>query len=264
MTTKRAAAWAIALTVTLAATATAQAQRFTDWDPKRVLATREALQDLLTRLEQVQQSSAYSGRLKVDARMQSALIRQRLAEGDFQVGDRLLVQVEGEPQLTDTFTVTAGRVITVPVVGQFPLSGVLRAELESSLKTFLAKFLREPVVHARSLMPLSLLGEVTRPGFYTVPTEVPLTATLMQAGGPTRDAKLTEIKVERDGRTIWEGDALQRAITEGRTLDQLNLRAGDQVIVPKVRQSNWEGTARTVSLLLSIPLAVWGVTRLFH
>jgi polysaccharide export outer membrane protein len=240
------------------------AQQLVESDPGRILANRQGLQDLLGRLDLAASSPAYSGRIRAQAVGEASLIRTRLAEGDFQVGDRLVMVVEGERELTDSFTVQAGRILTLPTVGPVPLQGVLRAELESHLTTVLARFLRDPVVHARSLMPLSILGEVVRPGFYTVPTEIPLTAALMQAEGPTRDAKLTEIRIERDGRHIWEGPALQQAITEGRTLDQLNLRAGDQVVVPRAGHTNLETLVRVVSLVITIPAAIYGLTRLTH
>src|SRR5882762_2648527 len=68
--------------------------------PERAtLATRDRLTADLARLEAQNNSGA---------RVQAALIRDRLANGDFQVGDRILIRVDGEPQLSDTFTVQAG------------------------------------------------------------------------------------------------------------------------------------------------------------
>jgi protein involved in polysaccharide export with SLBB domain len=234
-----------------------------DWDPQRVLATRESLRDLEGRLTLAAQSPAYSDRLRGEARAQAQLIRQRLADGDFQVGDRILLAVEGERDLTDTFTVGPQRAITLPLVGQVALAGVLRSELEPALHTALAKYYRDPVAHARALMPVSILGEIARPGFYTVPTEARLTDVLMLAGGPGRDAQLDRIRIERDGRSIWEGQALQQGITEGMTLDQLSVRAGDHIMVPSSKRSDLEKTTRVLFYLLSLPAAVIGVSRVF-
>src|SRR5690348_4047544 len=72
------------------------------------------------------------------ARPEAALIRSRLESGDFQTGDRILVRVEGEPQLSDTFTVAPGPALELPQVGSLALSGVLRSELQSRLETHLA------------------------------------------------------------------------------------------------------------------------------
>src|SRR5438093_10094081 len=63
-----------------------------------ILATREHLRDELARLERAG-ASGQAG---------ASLIRTRLESGDFQAGDRIVIRVEGEPQLTDTFVVTTG------------------------------------------------------------------------------------------------------------------------------------------------------------
>jgi hypothetical protein len=54
-------------------------------------------------------------------------------------------------------------------------------------------------------------------------------------------------------------------VTVGRTLDQLDVRAGDRIVVP-ARGAGFggaEGTVRTLSVLISLPLTVFAVTRLF-
>lgn len=232
-----------------------------DWDAQRVLASRDSLRVLEGRLTLASQSTAYSARLRDEARAQAQLIRQRLADGDFQVGDRILLAVVGERELTDTFTVGPQRVVTLPLVGEVSLAGVLRSELQSAVRTALLKFYRDPVVQARALIPISVLGEVVRPGFYTVPVESRLTDVLMQAGGPGHDAKIDQIRIERDGHRIWEGAALQQRMAQGLTLDQLNVGAGDHVVVPSSRHAL--GMNNLMVLLVSLPAAIIGVSRLF-
>lgn len=233
-----------------------------NWDPGRIQVTRQDLMDLLQRLEQAAQSDAYSDGLRARSRKEAALIRTRLEEGDFQVGDRIGLVVENEQQLTDTFTVKEERVLSLPVIGDVPLKGVLRAELEPHLTRAISRYVRDPVVHARSLIRVSILGEVPRPGFYLVPTDMVITDALMQAGGPATTSNLTKIRIERGGERLWEGEPLQRAIAEGRTLDQLSLQAGDRVVVPKLKRVSETGV-RTAILILSIPAAIFGLTRLF-
>jgi len=57
---------------------------------------------------------------------------------------------------------------------------------------------------------------------------------------------------------------LQRALADGKTLDQLSLQAGDRIEVPN--GSSWftESALRTVTLLLTLPVAIYGITRLTH
>ena len=58
---------------------------------------------------------------------------------------------------------------------------------------------------------------------------------------------------------------IQQAITEGRTLDQLSMRAGDLVVVPE-RSAGFggpESLVRTIGVLLSIPLSIVGLIAIF-
>ena len=82
----------------------------------RVYAIRADLQDQLKRLELAAGSPAYSLTLRQQARFEAELVRRRLDEGDFQVGDRILLSVENEPALSDTFTVDPGNSIASGVI----------------------------------------------------------------------------------------------------------------------------------------------------
>jgi protein involved in polysaccharide export with SLBB domain len=177
-----------------------------------------------------------------------------------QVGDRILLQIEGDSTLTDTFTVSAGPALSLPGIGAVTLAGVRRADLEAHLTRELARYLKNPVVHAHVLLRLSIVGEVEHPGFYAVPSDLVLADALMRAGGPTRDAVVTKLRIERDRARIWEGESLQQAIAQGRTIDQLGLRAGDRVVVPRAHNS--ETTVRILAALVTIPAAVFAITRM--
>src|SRR5438093_13648701 len=119
-----------------------------------ILATREHLRDELARLE----------RAGASGQAAASLIRTRLESGDFQAGDRIVIRVDGEPQLTDTFVVTTGAgggpQLELPQVGVLSLQGVLRSELKGRLETHLAQFLRNPVVQVQPLIRLLIDGEV--------------------------------------------------------------------------------------------------------
>ncbi|MFW6201321.1 MAG: polysaccharide biosynthesis/export family protein [Gemmatimonadota bacterium] len=221
------------------------------WNAAELQLTRTQLEALLERYEETARSSAYSGGLRDRARRQAELIRNRLTEGDFRVGDRIVMTVEGESQLSDTFTVSTGRVIRVPVIGELSLDGVLRAELEESLTEQLGRYIQDPSVHAEALIRLGILGAVGEPGFYTVPADVLLSDAIMLAGGLGEETELTRLRIMRGDDEIWGGDRLQEAMTEGRTLDQLNLRAGDRIVLPPQAERNWWQTARLVGMALS-------------
>jgi polysaccharide biosynthesis/export protein len=237
----RSSLWVTVALFLAGAAAPLAGQQAIEWDAAREQMSRAELEDLLVRLEANLSSTAYSARLRGQVDQAAEMIRRRLAEGDFQIGDRIVLQVEREPDLSDTLTVRSGRIVSVPVVGDVSLQGVLRSELEEHLTTHIARFVREPRVHAQSLIRISVHGEVESPGFYVVPADVLVTDALMMAGGPTREANLTNLRIERGSSAIWEGSLLQDAVIQGRTLDQLNIQAGDRLMVPlEVRRSGWD------------------------
>lgn len=228
-------------------------------DPTGLYATRAELKAFLAQLEQIEREER--GKAAEHARQTIPIVRTRLSEGDFRVGDRVALIVEGEPALTDTFVVRAGQTLVLPVIGTIPLHGVLRSELEPHLRGELQRYIRDPVVYARPLISISVSGHVGHPGFYELPAEARLNDVLMAAGGPVRDAHIEGIRIERDGEKILQGEALRQALIEGYTLDQLNLRAGDRLIVPREGIFNLGPTAQW--LLLTVPGLIIGALRIF-
>jgi protein involved in polysaccharide export with SLBB domain len=227
--------------------------------------TRDDLKALIARLDSAVRSPAYSEGLKARAQAQAAEARSRLADGDFRVGDRLLLTVQGESALTDTFTVGQGSQLLLPLVGPIPLRGVLHAELESYLTAQLVRRIRDPRVEARPMVRVAIEGAVVRPGFYSVPVGALLGDAVMVAGGLVTTARAEDSRVERSGRNVLSSAAFRQAMTAGRTLDQLDVRAGDRIVVPE--RGGGPGVAETrlrvVTTLLSIPLTVFALTQLF-
>lgn len=190
------------------------------------------------------------------------LVAQSRNGNAVQVGDRLLLQVAGEQQLTDTFTVGDGPSITLPDIGPIQLAGIRRTDVELYLRQQLAKYLKNPDVHARVLIRLSIIGEVEHPGFYAVPSDLVLADAMMRAGGPTREADMPKMRIERDGRVVWDGARLQKALGQNFTIDQLDLHGGDLVVVPMIKRGNGEGLIRVLTLLITLPAAIYGIKQL--
>src|SRR5262249_41438527 len=136
-------------------------------------------------------------------------------DGGFQVGDRILLVVEGDSILSDTLTVHPGPTVMLPVIGALPLQGVKRTQIEPYMRDRLGHYLKNPTVHAKALVRLAIEGEVAHPGFYAVPTDVVLSDALMSAGGLTTEAKMSEMKIDRAGRDLFEGNRLQYAVAQG-------------------------------------------------
>jgi protein involved in polysaccharide export with SLBB domain len=215
-------------------------------------ASRAELEALAIAAEQLASSSQGNAQVKKQKRIEADALRARLRDGDFRGGDRIVLSVRGDSALTDTFTVHPGRTLRLPNLPELPLQGVLRAELRDHLTRHIARFLRDPVVEAHPLIRLGLLGEVDRPGYYFATTDGMVTDAIMLAGGPTREADLTKTTVRRGTIVLWE-----RA-----TLDQLDLRSGDEIIVGVRSRGRWETVLRTAGFVSGIAVGIYGATRI--
>jgi len=179
----------------------------------------------------------------------------------FQVGDRILLKVQGDSTLSDTFSVVSGPAVDLPVIGLIALGDVKRADIQPYMTTQLGRFLRDPIVRAKSLVRISIEGEVAKPGFYAIPMDYVLGDAIQAAGGLTTMAKLADLKVNRGGQDLLEGKSFEFALSH-ETVDQLGLRAGDRVLIP--RKADTESKVRTLSIILGIPVAIYTITQIVH
>ena len=136
-----------------------------------------------------------------------------------------------------------------------PLQGILRSELVSRLSTHIGRFIRDPVVRARPLVRLGVLGNVARPGFYYTAADVPLSDVLMTAGGPGADADVKKISVSRDGQVIVDERNTALALKDGLSMDALHMQAGDELQVGKQAHFNWGVVIPTISALVGVLIA---------
>lgn len=210
----------------------AAAQMPTAIESGSALQTRAELEELLALYDNVLSSAAYSNAAKQSARENAQMIRDRLEYGDFRLGDRIAVEVQGEPTLPDTVAVQVGPSITLPLFGRISLAGVLRSELQSHLEQELSSFIHTPVVRASGLVRMSIQGSVGQPGFYWLPADVLLSEAIMVAGGPAGNSNLDRLRVQRGNVVLLESEEVSESIRIGLTLDQLNLRAGDEIFLP--------------------------------
>jgi protein involved in polysaccharide export with SLBB domain len=212
--------------------ATVQSTPAPAWDYGGLEMSRTDLQTLLGQFEAVIQSPAYSERLRADAESSAAQIRERLELGDFRSGDRIALAIAGEQMRSDTLVVGSDREITLGGMGAISLKGVLRSELQGHLEREIGRFIRTPVIRTGSLIRIQVQGAVGRPGFYVVPSTALIDDIMNMAGGVGPVSDLDKVRVDRNGGVLIAEEAMHQAIIEGRSVDQLNLRAGDQLVIP--------------------------------
>jgi polysaccharide export outer membrane protein len=188
-------------------------------------------------------------------------LRARLREGDFRSGDHVVVTVPADSALSDTFVVRSGGparpVLQLPNLPEISLRGVLRSELQAHLVAHVGRFLKDTVVRTTVLIPIGVLGELTRPGYYRVPVDLPFSDVIMAAGGPTPGADLTRITVRRGSKELLARSAARAAMVSGLTLDELGLAPGDEVLVAGRRERRWPTVLSTVSMVTSLVLGLF-------
>lgn len=206
-------------------------------------ATRAQLESLYARLTPKERVYA-----------EAVALKERLDEGDYQVGDRIILVVRGDTVLSDTFAVNTARAIELPNIGAISLQGLLRSELQARLTEVLSRYLKSPEVTATSLMRIGIIGQVLRPGFVYVPATSVASDAFAAAGGLTQTSDLKKTRITRNGQTLLEGQALQNALANGRTLDQMNMLSGDEILVETKPAGG--GAARAVIFIGAIAGAI--------
>lgn len=237
----------IAILCSLALSATALGAQQPAPDARRVEATRQDLQALLT-----------NSKLSAEERQ---AVEVRLRDGDFLPGDRIRLVVLGDTALTDTFTVRPGRMLQLPNIPDISLQGVLRSEFPTYLKGKLLQYLRDPQVTATPLIRLAVLGAVNRPGFYVVPATTLASDVVMAAGGPAGQADIAKAIVRRGPVPVIDSKQMRQAFADGVSIDQLNLHSGDEFVIGE-KSGGVKGALQTAGLISGILLGIFALTRI--
>jgi hypothetical protein len=192
------------------------------------------------------------------------LLRTRLEKGDFQEGDRILVQVEGANIFTKPETLVVqngkgGKHLELPRMADLSLDGVLRAELADRIRQHLAQYIKQPNVRATPLVRVAVLGSVGHPGYFYTAADIPLSDVIMQAGGPSGNADLGRVSIRRGSEVIWDAKDTRAALADGMSIDQLHMRAGDEISIGDKRSFPWSTT-----LAIVIPIITVIVTRAIY
>ena len=161
-------------------------------------------------------------------------------------GDGLVITVWGDAQLAVTTVVNREGAITLPDVGAIVVNGLTLEGARSRIRAALAPLyagLRSTGRGSTASLDVSLgklrsiqvflLGDVVKPGGYTVSSVSRVLNALYVAGGATRRGSLRDVRVLRGGRVAGRVD-LYRLLLTGDAADETRLQNGDVVFVPPV------------------------------
>ncbi|GCA73450.1 polysialic acid transport protein KpsD [Microcystis aeruginosa NIES-2520] len=171
------------------------------------------------------------------------------------IGDQITVSVADFPEFNSSGPVDPDGNFLVPILGRIPVLGLTLDEVQTKIRLELGrKYLREEpeviaVLTTARPVQLTILGEVQRPGFYSIAPNTPLAQVLLAAGGGTPRADLRSIVVRRvlvDGTVLEEKLDLYTPLIKGERLPDMRLQGGDAVIVSKLEVGQETGYNRTL------------------
>ena len=168
----------------------------------------------------------------------STVSAQSATEDIIRAGDAIEIMVVGNEAFSGVYVVDQNGRIPYRLLKDENVIGWTLTRLEQHVAGQLATILNTaPYVLAdRALnfpIRISILGQIQRPGFISVPNGITLQGALWMAGGPAQGADLSDVQIQRIGPNGLEVQSvdLERFLFEGRTTDLVHMQEGDLIIV---------------------------------
>lgn len=156
-------------------------------------------------------------------------------------GDEILIDIWGDSELNVRYTIAPDGHITVPGLGRIQLSGMSVQQAENRLRSQFSTiysdlassdphtFLAISIGNGRSIM-VNVMGEVQRPGTYTLSSFSSAFHALYAAGGTSRIGSIRNLRLFRSGKAIATVD-LYEYLMKGNNMADITLQDGDIVMV---------------------------------
>ena len=158
-------------------------------------------------------------------------------------GDILVLILTGDVELAHQLEVTREGFVVIPQVGQVFVNNLTLEQLRDVLYTRLGRVYSgvrrgqnattqfEVTVARVRMAQVYVLGEVTRPGSYQIPSVSTVLSALYEAGGPSERGNFRAIRVIRGQDTVATLD-LYEYLLGGVATGDVRLETGDRVFVP--------------------------------
>ncbi|HEY6250736.1 MAG TPA: SLBB domain-containing protein [Candidatus Angelobacter sp.] len=153
-------------------------------------------------------------------------------------GDELLIRGWGQIDITNYHAVVdrTGQ-IYLPTVGAISVAGMRYERLNDYLKQSIGRYYKNfdldvTLGRLRSIQ-VFVVGQVRRPGSYTISSLSTLVNALFASGGPSKRGSMRNIQLKRSGRVVTTFD-LYDLIAKGDKTKDSQLMPGDVIYVPAV------------------------------
>jgi polysaccharide biosynthesis/export protein len=169
----------------------------------------------------------------------SASIKQHDASYVIGESDVLTINVWKEPDLTKTVPVRSDGKISLPLVGELQAAGRTPQQLEGDISEKLRNFITSPevsvLVQQVNSKKFNILGEVMKPGSYSISLAPTVLDAIAAAGGLRDFAKKTGIYILRkgpDGQQIRLNFNYKEFIKGKNPSQNVKMEPNDTLVVP--------------------------------
>ena len=152
-------------------------------------------------------------------------------------GDELLVRAWGQIDVNYRAVVDRTGAIYLPKIGPISVAGVRYDQLNSYLKSAISRVFKnfelDVTLGRLRAVQVFVVGQVRRPGSYTVSSLSTLVNALFASGGPSKRGSMRRILLRREGKDVTSFD-LYDLIAFGDKTKDVQLLSGDVILVPPV------------------------------
>jgi protein involved in polysaccharide export with SLBB domain len=152
-------------------------------------------------------------------------------------GDELRIRIWGQINFDADVTVDRSGAVYLPQVGEVHVAGLPYQALSDHLHTAISRVFRNfnltvDIGQIRAVQ-VYVVGQVHRPGTYTISSLSTLVDALFVSGGPSVEGSMRHIYLKRAGKTIADFD-LYDLLVNGDKSHDVPLQSGDVIFVPPV------------------------------
>lgn len=174
--------------------------------------------------------------------------------------DAVEILIWHQPDLSGKYYITKDTTLNIPLLGEISVNGIPTDSMERLLIGRFRDYYGDIYLTVHFYFRISVFGEVKVPGYHYLKNGDNLANLLAQAGGPTDQGNLGRVKILNLGQERILN--FEQIIKKGKNIEQLNLKPGDVVIVPRrflASFGEWGVIFSLGTFLLQVYLAVMAV-----